>query len=112
MKHSPLILLVKLLGQGLIGLCASGPVVVGQHGSAVAGRLGQAYIAGNDAGVDLAEEVKRYFPGKVYASVIPRNVRLSEAPSHGKPVLAYDKWSRGAEAYEALAEEFHNKNKA
>ena len=62
--------------------------------------------------LQVAEEVKRHFPGQVYATVIPRNVRLSEAPSHGKPVLAYDKWSRGAEAYEALAEEFHNKNKA
>ena len=70
------------------------------------------YDGRTNLSMQVAEEVKRYFPGKVYASVIPRNVRLSEAPSHGKPVLAYDKWSRGAEAYEALAEEFHNKNKA
>ena len=70
------------------------------------------YDGRTNLSMQVAEEVKRYFPGKVYANVIPRNVRLSEAPSHGKPVLAYDKWSRGAEAYEALAEEFHNKNKA
>ena len=43
----------------------------------------------------VAEEVKRHFPGKVYAAVIPRNVRLSEAPSYGKPVSAYDSLSRG-----------------
>ena len=61
--------------------------------------------------MQVAEEVKRHFPGKVYAHVIPRNVRLSEAPSHGKPVTAYDRLSRGAEAYEGLAEEFYRKNK-
>ena len=53
----------------------------------------------------MAEEVKRHFPGQVYATVIPRNVRLSEAPSHGKPVPAYDPYSRGAEAYKLLAQE-------
>ena len=61
--------------------------------------------------MQVAQEVKRHFPGKVYATVIPRNVRLSEAPSHGKPVTAYDRLSRGSEAYEALAQEFYNKNK-
>ena len=61
--------------------------------------------------IQVAEEVKRYFPGKVYATVIPRNVRLSEAPSHGKPITAYDRTSRGAEAYGALAEEFLRKNR-
>ena len=61
--------------------------------------------------MQVAEEVKRHFPGKVYANVIPRNVRLSEAPSHGKPVSAYDKLSRGAEAYDGLAQEFYRKNK-
>lgn len=53
----------------------------------------------------VAEEVRRHFPGKVFASMIPRNVRLSEAPSHGLPVIAYDKYSRGSEAYRALAAE-------
>ena len=60
--------------------------------------------------LQVVEEVKRYFPGKVYATVIPRNVRLSEAPSHGKPINYYDRTSRGAAAYAALAEEFLKKN--
>ena len=55
--------------------------------------------------LQVAEEVKRHFPGQVFATVIPRNVRLSEAPSHGKPISAYDPSSRGAEAYRLLAEE-------
>ena len=59
--------------------------------------------------LQVAEEVKHYFPGKVYATVIPRNVRLSEAPSHGKPITAYDRTSRGAEAYTAFAAEFLKK---
>ena len=60
--------------------------------------------------LQVAEEVKRHFPGQVYATVIPRNVRLSEAPSHGKPVTAYDPYSRGAEAYRLLAEEIAAKH--
>lgn len=55
--------------------------------------------------MQVAEEVRRHFPGKVFASVIPRNVRLSEAPSHGVPIFAYDRLSRGAAAYSALAQE-------
>ena len=53
----------------------------------------------------VAQEVRRHFPGKVCATVIPRNVRLAEAPSHGVPVTAYDKHSRGADAYRAVAQE-------
>ena len=68
------------------------------------------YDGRTNLSMQVAEEVKRHFPGKVYASVIPRNVRLSEAPSHGKPVAAYDPWSRGTEAYKALAEEFIKKD--
>lgn len=60
--------------------------------------------------MQVAEEVKRHFPGKVYATVIPRNVRLSEAPSHGKPICAYDSFSRGAEAYSGLAGELLEQN--
>ncbi len=63
------------------------------------------YDGRTNLSMQVAEEVKRHFPGKVYASVIPRNVRLSEAPSHGKPVMSYDPWSRGTEAYKSLAEE-------
>ena len=57
----------------------------------------------------VAQEVRRHFPGKVYATVIPRNVRLAEAPSHGIPVTVYDKHSRGAVAYRAMAEEIAEK---
>ena len=53
----------------------------------------------------VAQEVRRHFPGKVYATAIPRNVRLAEAPSHGLPVTAYDKHSKGAIAYKAMADE-------
>jgi len=60
--------------------------------------------------LQVAQEVKHYFPGKVYSSVIPRNVRLSEAPSHGKPIYAYDRTSRGAEAYTTFTQEFLKKN--
>ena len=62
--------------------------------------------------LQVAQEVKHYFPGKVYATVIPRNVRLSEAPSHGKPITSYDRTSRGAEAYTAFAAEFLDKQSA
>lgn len=57
----------------------------------------------------VAQEVRRHFPGKVFASVIPRNIRLAEAPSHGIPVTAYDRSSRGAVAYRAMAEEIRTK---
>jgi chromosome partitioning protein len=56
--------------------------------------------------IEVVEEVKKYFKGKVYTTIIPRNVRLAEAPSHGLPIMLYDKSSRGAEAYRELAEEF------
>lgn len=58
----------------------------------------------------VVSEVKRFFPQKVYASVIPRNVRLSEAPSFGKPVYYYDKSSKGSAAYDEFAKEFLKKN--
>ena len=57
----------------------------------------------------VAQEVRKHFPGKVFTSVIPRNIRLAEAPSHGIPVSAYDKYSRGSHAYKALAEEIKKK---
>lgn len=55
--------------------------------------------------IQVAEEVKRHFRGKLFRSIIPRNVRLSEAPSHGVPVILYDPRSRGAEIYMELARE-------
>ncbi len=57
----------------------------------------------------VAQEVRKHFPGKVFASVVPRNVRLAEAPSHGIPVTEYDRSSRGAKAYKAMAEEIKAK---
>ncbi len=56
--------------------------------------------------IQVVDEVKNHFKGKVYTTIIPRNVRLAEAPSHGKPIIYYDVRSRGAEAYTELAEEF------
>ena len=57
----------------------------------------------------VAQEVRRHFPGKVFSAVIPRNIRLAEAPSHGVPVTAYDRSSRGAKAYKEMAEEIKAK---
>jgi chromosome partitioning protein len=57
-------------------------------------------------GQQVASDVRQFFKDKVYRTVIPRNVRLGEAPSHGMPVMRYDVRSRGAEAYLALAREF------
>ncbi len=54
----------------------------------------------------VSDEIKKYFGAKVYKSYIPRNVRLAESPSHGKPILLYDNKSKGALAYKALSEEF------
>lgn len=56
--------------------------------------------------IQVVDEVKKYFKGKVYTTIIPRNVRLAEAPSHGLSVMDYDPKSKGAEAYSELAEEF------
>lgn len=61
--------------------------------------------ARTNLGIQVIDEVKKYFQDKVYQSVIPRNVRLSEAPSHGKPIIIYDPKSRGAEVYLDLAKE-------
>lgn len=51
------------------------------------------------------EEIKQHFPGKVFRQTIPRNIRLAEAPSYGVPIGEYDKWSKGARAYKAVAKE-------
>jgi len=63
------------------------------------------FDARNNLSHQVVEEVRNHFPGQVCDTVIPRNVRLSEAPSHGKPVLLYDVASRGSQSYMALAEE-------
>ena len=57
----------------------------------------------------VAQEVRRHFPGKVFTTVIPRNIRLAEAPSHGVPATVYDRSSRGAAASRAMAEEIKEK---
>jgi chromosome partitioning protein len=62
-------------------------------------------------GLQVVDEVKKFFPGKVYTTIIPRNVRLSEAPSFGLPLTQYDKHSRGAESYMALGNEVIEKNR-
>lgn len=64
------------------------------------------YDARTNLTQQVAFELKEYFGGKVYETVIPRSVRLSEAPSHGKPGVAYDKFGKGSRAYMKLAEEF------
>lgn len=61
--------------------------------------------------MQVVAEVKKFFPNKVYKTVIPRNVRLSEAPSFGEPVIYYDKGSKGTKAYLDLAKEIIKKNK-
>ncbi|OGU00613.1 MAG: chromosome partitioning protein ParA [Geobacteraceae bacterium GWC2_48_7] len=63
------------------------------------------YDLRSNLGKEVAEEIRRHFPGQVFDAVIPRNVRLAEAPSHGKPVIYYDIASRGAAGYLQLARE-------
>jgi len=61
--------------------------------------------ARTNLGIQVIQEVKKYFQNKVYQTIIPRNIRLSEAPSHGEPIIVYDSKSRGAEVYLDLAKE-------
>lgn len=63
------------------------------------------FDARTNLGIQVIEEVKKYFQDKVFRTIIPRNVRLSEAPSHGKPIIMYDTRSKGAEVYLELAKE-------
>ena len=59
----------------------------------------------------MVEKVRRYFQEKVYDTIIPRNIRLSEAPSHGMSIIDYDIRSKGAEVYQALAKEVLTREK-
>ena len=68
------------------------------------------FDARTNLSIQVADEVKKYYPKKVYASVIPRNVRLSEAPSYGQPIPVYDENSKGAESYTKLANEVIERN--
>lgn len=72
----------------------------------VEGVLLTMYDERTNLGQQVAGEVRQFFKEKVFQTVIPRNVKLAEAPSHGMPVTVYDPKSRGAEAYASLAREF------
>ena len=79
-------------------------------GLEIEGALLTMYDARTNLSNQVVKEVKKYFEGKVYKTVIPRNVRLSEAPSYGMPISVYDARSKGAKAYEKLAKEFLKNN--
>lgn len=72
----------------------------------IEGILFTMYMGRYNLTAQVVSEVKKYFPKDVYTTVIPRNVALSEAPSHGKPIMYYDRASRGASAYEEFCMEF------
>ena len=76
----------------------------------IEGALLTMYDARTNLSNQVVKEVKKYFEGKVYKTVIPRNVRLSEAPSYGMPISLYDPRSKGAKAYEKLSKEFLKNN--
>nr|WP_285847196.1 AAA family ATPase [Sporosarcina luteola] len=79
------------------------------EGLSIDGVLLTMFDARTNLGIQVIDEVKKYFQDKVYGTIIPRNVRLSEAPSHGEPIIIYDSRSRGAEVYLELAKEVvHN----
>ena len=64
------------------------------------------FDARTNLSIEVVEEVRRHFGNKVYSTIIPRNVKLSEAPSYGLPIILYDEHSKGSEAYLKLADEF------
>jgi len=72
----------------------------------VEGVLLNMYDGRTNLSIQVVEEVKKYFKNKVYRTVIPRNIRLAEAPSFGQPIIIYDDKSKGSEAYKKLAKEF------
>ena len=71
----------------------------------ILGALLTMFDARTNLSIQVVDEVKKYFKNKVFSTIVPRNVRLGEAPSHGKPIVLYDSRSRGAEVYRDLAEE-------
>ena len=86
-----------------------------RHGTnpslSIEGVLLTMYDGRTNLSLQVASEVKKHFKGQVFPVLIPRNVRLGEAPSHGKPISVYDPRSQGGAAYEALAKEIIRKNK-
>jgi chromosome partitioning protein len=67
------------------------------------------YDSRNSLSEQVKKELEQYFGDKMFETVIPRNVRLAEAPSFGRTIAEHDKWSKGARAYKALAKEFEKK---
>jgi chromosome partitioning protein len=78
----------------------------------IEGLLRTMYDARNNLANDVSAQLQQHFGDKLYRTIIPRNVRLAEAPSHGMPVLSYDRNSRGAIAYLALAGEYIRRHSA
>lgn len=76
----------------------------------IEGVLPTMYDGRTNLSIQVLEEIKKYFPDMVYKSLIPRNIRLSEAPSFGEPIIKYDRTSKGADAYIALAKEVIERN--
>lgn len=76
----------------------------------IEGVLGTMYDGRTNLSIQVLDEVKKYFPDLVYKSIIPRNIKLSEAPSFGEPIIKYDRTSKGADAYMSLAKEVIKKN--
>jgi chromosome partitioning protein len=76
----------------------------------IEGVLATMFDARTNLSIQVLDEVKKFFPSKVYQSVIPRNIRLSEAPSFGEPIIKYDITSKGAESYLSLAREVISMN--
>lgn len=76
----------------------------------IEGVLGTMYDGRTNLSIQVLDEVKKYFPELVYKSIIPRNVKLSEAPSFGEPIIKYDRTSKGADAYMGLAKELIRNN--
>jgi chromosome partitioning protein len=94
--------------EGLADLTRTIDLVQGSLNPAlkIAGILLTMYDARNNLAHEVEGEIRKHFGDLVYRTVVPRNVRLSEAPSHGKPVLLYDVKSKGAQTYLELAQEF------
>jgi chromosome partitioning protein len=78
----------------------------------IEGLLRTMYDPRNTLAQQVSDQLMRHFEGKVFRTVVPRNVRLAEAPSHGQPALVFDRQSKGALAYLALAGEMLNREAA
>jgi chromosome partitioning protein len=67
------------------------------------------YDSRNSLSEQVKKELENYFQAKLFSTVVPRNVRLAEAPSFGRTIIEYDKWSKGARAYKSLAKEVEHR---